>query len=544
MIRSKQISSSINYWVSMFGYNVRDRSASAGVYLFYLVVILSAWTLAIMFYLSDFIANSLSPYLASLGIVFTDSITTIVMLLLALWFLYSIYKATNRSSLVFSKDDAHHICQTPVERRFVTMVWFFGNWPTSIWLLLGAAITIGFALLEIDVHHGIKVLSAKNLIIAGLKPIIILIPVQMALFAAIWMIGVFRLQGGNQRIKEIRVIRVLVLISGTALFVISLGDILFPPSFTFAQPILSLLTMPFNRAFFAGGWYPGFAISFGLMILSLAFLWRISKNTNLSRAAQETKHVQAQRAALGIGNFDRVRGMKNRERLGSMHAPTKIPSFPGAWMVTWKEILQSLRPLTLARLWDWVNIFLFTITGAAAGKIFNDKSTVLFFAVYWTLMVGRQTSLSFKNELGNWWIVQSLPLSPKRIILHNILRSYAGTIIVTWLGLGMSSMIGIPISPIVVYSVPFAAAGIAISFILDMLRKADISLLLIGKTPDFGFPGLILGVFFIAIPAMISMIAVNYALSPMTGMLAVMLLSVPLVILLFHLAERQFRSVG
>ena len=135
MIRSKQIISSINYWLAIVGYNCHDRSALTGVYLFYLVAFFSVWTLVVIFFVSDLMANTLSPFLASQGIAFTDIVPTIGTLLLFLWSLFSIHKATNRSPIVFSEDDAHLLCQTPADRRFVTLTWFFGEycpWDTLL----------------------------------------------------------------------------------------------------------------------------------------------------------------------------------------------------------------------------------------------------------------------------------------------------------------------------------------------------------------------------------------------------------------------------
>jgi len=544
MIRSKQVISSINYWLAIVGYDSHDRSALARAYLLYVVAFFSVWTLAVMFLVSDLMANTLSPFLASQGIAFTDIVTTIGMLLLVLWSLYSIYKATNRSPLVFSEDDAHLLCQTPADRRFVTLTWFFGEWPSSVLLILAVAVTVGFALLELDINNGIRILSVGHLTVAALKPLSIIIPLHLGLFAVVWVVGVCRLQRDAERIKVMRSLRILALIFAVTLFVVALGSILRPSFFTIFQPVLSFLTFPLDTAFLEGVWGLGLAVSIGLMTISLTLLWQISDNLNLSRAAQETHHFQAHRVALRIGDLDRIRELKDRERLGSMHVPSKIPAFPGVWMVTWKDVVQSLRTLTVSRLWSWLVILFLTISGTIAGALLKDGASLFVLIVYWTLLVGQQTSARFKKDLGNWWLVNSLPLSARRIILHDVVRPVFATIALTWIALWMSSLLGLSISPIVVCSVPFAVVGISFSSVFDMLRQADVSMLLVGRPPDFGLVGFVFGMLCIAIPTVIYFIIEHYSLSPVVGVPSVILIGVFLAISLLHLSERQFRRVG
>ncbi len=544
MIRSKQVTSSINYWLAIVGYDSRDRSVLTLAYLLYVVAFFSVWTLAVMFLVSDLMANTISPFLASQGIAFTDIVPTSGTLLLVLWSLYSIYKAANRSPIVFSEDDAHLLCQTPVNRRFVTLTWFLSEWPSIVLLFLAAAATVGFALLELDINNGIRVMSVGHLAIAALKPLSIIIPLHLGLFAVVWLVGVYRLQRDAERIKVMRALRILAVILAVTLFVVAIGSILLPSNFTIFQPLLSFLTFPLDAAFLEGVWGLGLAVSIGLMTIGLAVLWQISDNLNLSRAAQETHHFQAHRVAFRIGDHDRIRELKDRERLGSMHAPSRIPTFPGVWIVTWKDVVQSLRTLTISRLWSWLVILLLTISGTVAGVILKDSSSLFVLIVYWTLLVGQQTSARFKKDLGNWWLVNSLPLSARRIILHDVVRPIFAAIAITWIALWMSSLLGLSISPIVVCSVPFAVAGISFSSVFDMLRQADVSMLLVGRSPDFELVGLVFGMFCMAIPAAIYFMIEHYSLSPVAGILVILLAGVSVAVSLLRLSERQFKRVG
>jgi len=108
----------------------------------------------------------------------------------------------------------------------------------------------------------------------------------------------------------------------------------------------------------------------------------------------------------------------------------------------------------------------------------------------------------------------------------------------------MSNTLGLSISPIVVCSVPFAVVGISFSAVFDILRQADVSMLLVGRPPDFGLVGFVFSMFFIAIPTGIYFMIKHYSLSPVAGILAIVLAGVSLTISLLLLSERQLRRVG
>jgi hypothetical protein len=297
MIRSRQVSSSISFWLAITGYDSNDRSVSMRIYLLYLIVFFSAWTLAVISLISNLMLNTLLPFLASQGIAFSDFVTTIGTLLLILWSLYSIHKATLRSPLIFSEDDAYLICQTPADRSFVSLAWFLGEWLSCVLPVLTIAVIVGFALLDLDIYNGIRTLSVGNMAIAMLKPLCIIIPLHLGLFAVVWVVGVFRLQRDTERKKVMRSIRVLTLLLTVGLLVVVIRSIVLPSSNIVVQPLLSFLRFPLDAAFHDGSWVLGLAVSIGLMTTSLAILWHISDNLNLSRAAQETRRFQAQRVA-------------------------------------------------------------------------------------------------------------------------------------------------------------------------------------------------------------------------------------------------------
>ena len=543
-IRSKQVKSSFGYWLTLVGYDSRDRSASTYIYLFYIFVFFSVWILIVMFFLSDMLANTIAPILAYQGIAFAGLVPKISTLLFVLWCLYLIYKAAIRSPLIFSKEDAYLLCQTPADRRFITLTWLFGEWLSKIVFISGAASIFGFALLEIDVNSGIKALTLGHLSVAALKPLGVIIPIQLGLIAAAWIVGVYRLRGDTERIMVMRSLRVLALIIGGSFFIISIGSILNYSFFTPFQPFLELLSFPFMSAFLGDAWWLGLVVSIGLMIICLTLLWQISDKVNLSRAAQETHHFQAQRVAFMLGNFDRINEMNDRKRLGSMHVPSKIPALSGAWMLTWKDILHSLRTLTILRIWYWLYILLLMFSMIVVGVLLKN-GTFLFPLIFsWTINVSKRTTSRFRKDLGNWWLLRSLPLPPRRIVLHGTVLPVFVTIFLTWFALWISSSLGLSINPIIVISVPFVVAGISFSAIFDILLQSNSNMLLEGRPPDFGLVGLILGFICIGIPTLICFLTNKFSILPLVGILATILVGGFLAISLLHLCERQFRRIG
>ena len=183
-------------------------------------------------------------------------------------------------------------------------------------------------------------------------------------------------------------------------------------------------------------------------------------------------------------------------------------------------------------------------TKLIAGVLLKDGASLFVLIVYWTLLVGQQTSARFKKDLSNWWLVNSLPLSARRIILHDVARPVFSAVAITWIAMWVGNLLGSSISAIVVCAVPFAVVGISFSSVFDMLRQADVSMLLVGRQPDFGLVGFVFGMLCIAIPTAIYFLVEHYSLSLVVGVPSVILISVFLAVSLLHLSERQSRRVG
>jgi hypothetical protein len=384
LIRSRQLRSSFEYWISITGYDSRDRSLLSRIYLLYLIVFFCAWTLSLMFFASNLLVTVVSPFLQSQDLTMAGIAVALGTYILFAWSLISIYKATYRSPLVFSEDDSYLVCQTPANRRAVVLSWLIGEWLRSSWPVLVWGITLGFALLELDIRIGAGLLSVGSIAIAGIKPLGILVPLHLALFCLVWAVGVYRLQREFEHKSAISAVR------GTAamlaiLMLIGIFDALLAlPVNNALHTFFWYVSFPINAAFGGGSWVQGLVVSIFLMIFSVALLLRASENTNLSRAAQETRALYAQRLAFRTGDFESRQELLNRDRLGTGHRSRRIPALPGAWAILWKELVQSLSLFTFMRIWSWVSVLLLSLAMFLAHG--SPMGVVL--AIYWTILVG------------------------------------------------------------------------------------------------------------------------------------------------------------
>jgi hypothetical protein len=539
MLRKKQVSSSVRYWLSIAGYDSRDRSLLGQIYLLYLVAFFSVWVLAVVFLFSNFIVNTLAPLIEALGITLSTFIVSLATLLLFLWASYALYRALKISPIVFSEDDAYLLCQTPVNRRSVTFAWLFSQWPNSALPILAVTFTLAIALLEFDASKGTNILSLGGLVISALEPLSVIMPLHLGLYSAIWVVGVLRLRQDTETVTLMKFLRVIVVLLAAGLTAVLLGSLVKPTSPGLIERGLLSLRFPMEAAFFQDRWSLGLTISSLFMITTLAILWLISDGLNLSMAAQETRKSQARVSAMKMGDFDRAREISDLDRLGAMHTSSRILTLHPPWLLVWKAGVQSMRNLTASRLWPWLLLLLVTIPLALP----LNGSDLLWLAIYWTLLVGRKTTGKLREELGHWWLVDSLPLPAKRIVLQNLVLPISGVVSITWIAMWVGDLIGPSPSPIMLCAVPFTVVGMSLSTAYDLLRHANVRLLMDGRRPDFGPIGLVLALLCLAIPFGLNYVIEHFRLPLMVGLLAVVAIGTVLSGSLLRICERQFALI-
>lgn len=544
MIRFRHIQSRIRYWLTMVGIQREENLLASLVYLIYLTLIFGAWLAGMMFLASDVLVNGAAPLLASTGLSLPDLVPPLGALLFLAWSAYTIYKATLRSPLIFSKIDAALLCQTPADRRIVALVWLAETWIRQLVILCVSASTVGFALYELAAGEEDTLIRAVPLAAAALKPLIILIPLHLGLIALVWIVGVYRLRKGGKHSSAMQAVRAIVLVFAVFLLSATATHLFFPGVSVPLAPLASAFSLPIKTAYFGGNGWLGLSAALGLAACSLAVLWWISDTLNLSRAAQETHDLHTRRTAYLFGRSELLRQMRRRKRLGAAHPQSRIPIYPGTWSLTWKHLVQSQRTSLLASAWSWVSLFLLTIAVIAAGAFIEDWAYLLPPIFYWMMAIGQKTSAGLKKDVGRWWLLQSLPFPSHRILLHELLPSITFTTLLTWMALWVCSGLGIHTQPIIVYTLPVVIAGIALSHVFDMLHQAETTALLKGRALDAGLIGLMLSLFWAAVPAAIHAAVKSLNLLPVVGVFAVFLLGVPFIVLLFRLLERQFMQIG
>jgi hypothetical protein len=540
LIRSRQLRSIFKYWISITGYDSRDRSLLSRIYLLYLIVFFCAWTLSLMFFASNLLVTVVSPFLQSQDLTLEGFAVALGTYTLFAWSLFSIYKATYRSPLLFSEDDSYLVCQTPANRRAVVLFWLIGEWLRSSWPVMVLGMTVGFAFLELDIRIGSGLISVGSLAIAGIKPLGILIPVHLALFCIVWAVGVFRLQRDFKHKRVILVVRGIAAILAVLLSISIFATFLALPVNNALHTFFWYVSFPLNAAFRGGDLMQGQAVSILLVIFSITLLLMASENTNLSRAAQETRALYAQRLAFRTGDFESRQELLNRDRIGTGHRYRRILARPGAWAILWKELVQSLSLFTFMRSWSWISVLLLSL----AMFIAYDSPMGVMMAIFWTILVAQLTTDRFRDDLGHWWIVKSLPLPARRFISFNIALPISRIVATTWVALWIANTFRPDISPVFFWIAPFVVVGVCLSAIVDMLRQSTATSLLALRKPSFGLVSIVLGIFCIALPSALNVLIVNAGFPVLASVLGSILVGIILIAGLIWLSEVQFNQIG
>ena len=158
--RWQEVAPRLQFWLLLGGYDVRDRSRADIFYVPYLIAFWSVWAFAMFTALSGAVAGLLkaldaaTPALAAVQLYFWA---------LLLWAIISLYQATRRSPFVFSAADAALLCQTPVDRRAVALLWFMSDWPRQFLPFAAGGLALGCTLCE-DAWDADYALSPLSLI--------------------------------------------------------------------------------------------------------------------------------------------------------------------------------------------------------------------------------------------------------------------------------------------------------------------------------------------------------------------------------------------
>jgi hypothetical protein len=538
MVRSRQLYTSFRFWLALFGYNPRDHSFSQKLYLLYAAIFYLLWTFAVL----SLFAGGAAQLLGGLQNLFGDqtaalnhssgtnlapAASLVGWLGLVIWWLIAAYRSARRSPLNFSDEDAYLICQTPADRRAVTLAWLVGQWPASLLPIGTLSIILGFALVEGAKRGFLTTADIPFYLFSGLRSVSIIVPLQLGLLMLAWTPGIIRLRGGRERVW-VRLVApaVGVLLLASFLASSSGGTTLLArwsqaPFAIFAKPLL----VPLQAALGLTAWLNGVWVALGWAAAGLLVMLLAASRLNLSRAAQESRGQITLVQSLLAGDARQVEVFRMQQKLGTQRKAS-------AWLVaqSWenrsrnrrwlalmlKDMAQSARTHLLTRLWNWLSVLLL---GAglvlSTGLRAQDWALSAILLVYWSLQMGNQATKRLRDDLALWSLLRPLPIRHRDLILAEIMRAWIEASLVNWLGLALglsilaflqavSAALQAPLaaiqpllqpggSPILFLLAPILAALAILGAALDVLRQSKSSNLLAGYAPQPGVLSLVLG---------------------------------------------------
>jgi hypothetical protein len=529
LVRSRQLESRMRFWTAIVGYNPRDRSLSQRIYLIYVVIFFSLWGFAVLALLASLGAGLLSLLNSSSPVQAAASVMTVVLLADAL---LRAYKAAVSSPFVFSEEDAALICQTPVDRRQVAIAWLLGDWLPAGLPFWAGAVTLSFACSQLAVHGRMVWADLPIYLLAGLRAVMVVLPLHLALMTAGYAFGALRLRGGT----EIAHLRWIPIVFGVLMIALAITA---PKGL---QAISWPVFFPLEAGFGGVSWLAGFGIAVILAGMGALALYLASAELNLSRAAQES-HFRWLFQQVGLlGDSSLVKQMKARQRLGVGHQASRIPARAGVWALIWKDWVQSLRGIDFRGIISWLILW-----GVFLGLVIaTDWGSRIWAFVLWGLSVGQRGTERFHADLSLWVVFRQLPFSTKEILLVEVAGPVIAATILTWLAVGVGSLLGFQFVLWIILLVPGVILGITLASAFDILRQSHTSDLLVGNSPELGAVGLILGLLVAGVPLAL----VSWISSHLSGGLAIwfvspigLLLSLVIAYGVWQLSATEFKNI-
>lgn len=528
-LRTRQEERELSYWLSFVAYEQHDRSLNNRIYLLYLILFFSVWLFAML----TFLASGGSLFLRLLNPV--DPIRAALfleILLLGIWSIFVFWQSLKRSPVVFSEQDEVLLCQTPVERRNVTLRWILMPWLKSALPFWLAAIILGFSVAETTMPG---VMGADRLLEYagyGLRAWLVLIPIHMAIFSLQWGIGIVRLQKDYERrwLAWLVIPAMIIFFSLVLIFTFNTN----PSSLPHWGNVVKVVTYPLQVGFLPGNISLSLLSSGLFALVALGIMVWSSGSFSLSRAAQETREVDVLEMAHRYGFSSYAKQLQDQRRLGVKHAPSGLPTFAGAGILIWKDALQSQRSFHLPSLFIWFRIFLLML-GFCFLPDWGSRALVI---GYWVIQIGQVSVIRIRSDLSRWSLVRQLPISYKKFLLLDLVPAYLLSVLISLAGLVVGSAIlntSIYALAIVLPGITASVAGMA-SF--DVIRRSRSNLLIAGSAPEVGAGGILLGLITAAVPLLIGIFA-----SGIIGLVLSTLASLGMGVLAFNLAAHSYHDI-
>lgn len=524
-LRARQYLATVQWWVSITGYDHDDKSFNNRAYLLYLVLFFGVWGLAVLGLVTSAAAQGLLLLAPDSPVALSAELAVAALLA---WWLWSLWGAARRSPLSLTPEDAVLVCLTPIPRPAVVFAWLAGAWFTSGVFFWGLAVMLGFAQAEIITGGKDFWRDLHLYLAAGIRFLLPVAVAQFGMLAAAWGLGALRLQGG-------RVLRGLAWLPlGLALLLVL--NLIFPE----LQMYLGWLALPIRLPVLAGAGLgsslAGWAAALSLAGLGTLGLGLAARRFNLSRAAQETKKTSTLAAATLLGDRQLMDSIKLKQRLRS-GGRTSLAALPGARVLIWKAVVRAMRGLSAGAIFDWVLIFLLTL-GAALAPDWGSRVIALLF---WAARLNERLTEELRADLNQWGIFQSLPLRVRPRLLAEMAPTAGLVLLVGWLGLLTANLTGLSAAGWeIALLLPFAVVSAAYAGMYDTLRQAKSDHLLAGSVPAPGFVAVLLTGLSLAL---LVGLVVFFRVS-LFGVLPALLAGILAAAVLVSMAERSFRRLG
>ncbi len=483
MVLSRRIAGQFAFLLVIAGHNPRkDRSINDRLYLVYIIVFFSIWIFSVLTLFASWAVKLLTLFGQQNP---AQTAGNVMLLALGAASAVKLWQAASTSPFVFSEEDALLLCQTPVSRRVVAILWFFHRWMISVLPFAVLAIVLGFAQVEIQANRDLGFLDLPLYIGAGIKALFAMAAAYLLAMAFIWLFGILRIRTDHD-IPRYRWVAIAIIAIFAAL---SQSN---SQAFSF---LLAPLRLVLEAGMGAGSYFNALLLTILSSIVVLGLLWFFAERLNLSRAAQETAYVQQMQAAVWLGDADAMAHIRIKRKLGSSHAATKLPIRAGSYAIYWRILLRNLRGQLLQNVFNFALVLMVTVIVFMAPDL---GSLVLILAI-WVLQLGQRAANRMRSELKNWWLWTQLPFNLHQEMAWQIFPAALLLIVLTIL---VMLLVLVSIPPILFIILPIAVILVIEAGIFDVIRgvSAHSEMLIVEAIPGFTIIGTLVGMALLILP--------------------------------------------
>jgi len=254
----------------------------------------------------------------------------------------------------------------------------------------------------------------------------------MGLQAGLWGLGAWRLRRANKtKPGRLPWLRLAVLIPALGLLVA-----LFLPGWR--TVVLAPLTFPLQAAFgdalSPSAWLVRAGVGILVLALGMVFLLVWTSRMHLGRAAEETRLQSMIRTSRSALNFEGAEILQRQSRMKATCSPTRLPVRSGAWILAWKDLVQSWRSLRAGQVLRWIWVFFLGLGIFLA----PGWGVQLIIGGIWAVSMGVLATDRLRSDLARWWLLRSLPLPASHLLLAQLGPACGLGIVLGWLALALA----------------------------------------------------------------------------------------------------------